>query len=79
MNQQPFHIFTKAGDARAELESIVQELGPGPPHGKGLHKVLHVSRAAQTVVFVTGAATPLATALRSRAGWIEPDRRASDA
>jgi hypothetical protein len=79
VNHQQFHIFTKTGDARDELESLLRELGPEPAESKGFHKVMHVTRAAQTVVFLTGGATPLAAALRLRPGWVEPEQETKNA
>jgi hypothetical protein len=79
MTDQPFHIFIKTGDARAEVDAALAALGSGSPRSKGFQKVLHVTRAGQTVVFLTGPGTPLAAALRGRPGWVEPERGGTDA
>lgn len=66
-----YHVFTRRGDARAEVDGILRELGVTPERG-GLHKYLFVTKADQTVVMVSGADAPLAAALRERRGWLEP-------
>jgi len=66
-----YHVFLKRGDARAEVDAVVRELG-STPEAAGLHKYIHVVPAAQTVVMVTDADAPLARALRARPGWMEP-------
>lgn len=65
-----YHIFVKRGDAADEVDSLARELGGAAR--AGLHKYLVVARAEQTVVMLDGAETPLAHALRGRAGWVEP-------
>lgn len=67
-----FPVFVKRGDALAEVDALVRELG-GSPESAGLHKILYVTRAGQTVVMVTGREAPLAQRLRERGGWEEPD------
>jgi hypothetical protein len=74
MGTQPYHIFTKAGDVRPELEDVLQGLGVEVPEQAGYHKSLYVTRANQTVVFVAGAESLLAEALRARKGWQEPEQ-----
>ncbi len=74
MNQPAYPVFIKRGDARAEVDRLLEELkrAHGSAEAAGFHKYLHVTKADQTVVFVTGRETPLAAALRGRAGWQEP-------
>jgi hypothetical protein len=73
LSNQPFHVFTRAGDARSEVEQLLAELG-GTPESTGYHKMIYVTRADQTVVFLTGPQTPVAQALRGRGGWQEPQQ-----
>ncbi|HEV2130857.1 MAG TPA: hypothetical protein VGR27_07135 [Longimicrobiaceae bacterium] len=74
MAQPEYPVFIKRGDTRAEVDRILEELkrAHGSAGAAGFHKYLHVSKANQTVVMVTGRDTPLAVALRGRAGWLEP-------
>lgn len=66
-----YPVFVKPGDAQDEVDALVRELSG--PSAAGLHKTLYVTRAAQTVVMVTGREVPLARRLRERDGWEEPD------
>jgi hypothetical protein len=70
----PSHIFTRNGDARAEVDALVRELGTATAADAGLHKMLYVTRADQTVVFLASAEIPIAAALRRRTGWREPEQ-----
>lgn len=74
MTQPQYPVFIKRGDARAEVDRVLDELkrAHGSSSAVGFHKYLHVANANQTVVMVTGRDTPLAAALRGRAGWLEP-------
>ncbi len=75
MDDADYPVFTKAGDARKEVDEILQSLkeaSSADQHALGFHKHLYVARAGMTVVFVTGRTTPLAEALRERKGWTEP-------
>ncbi len=74
MNHPAYPVFIKRGDARAEVDRILEELKRthGSAESAGFQKYLHVTKANQTVVMVTGRDTPLAAALRGRAGWLEP-------
>lgn len=69
-----YPVFIKRGDARAEVDALVKEFesGRGSPEEAGLHRLLHVTKAGQTVVMVTRRDAPLAEALRGRSGWEEP-------
>lgn len=74
----PAHpVFIKRGDARSEVDRLLEELkrAHGSAEAVGFHKYIHVTKADQTVVFVTGRDTPLAAALRGRAGWQEPQEK----
>ena len=73
MSNSSYHIFTRLGDARSEVESVLRELGVSPEDA-GFHKAIHVSRANQTVVFLTGRESLLANTLRKRKGWNEPEQ-----
>ena len=67
-------VFTRRGDARAEVDEVVHQLEEqyGPAQPVGFVKYLYVTKADQTVVLVTSRNAPLAAALRARPGWIEP-------
>jgi hypothetical protein len=70
-----YPVFIKRGDALAELQRILSRLrgsGGATDEALGLHKAMHVARAAQTVVMVTTPDAPLAARLRSTDGWAEP-------
>jgi hypothetical protein len=71
MSASGHHIMIRPGDARAEVDAALRDLAVSPEDA-GLHKVIHVTRADQTVVFLTGPDAPLACALRPRPGWQEP-------
>lgn len=77
MTAPAFPIFTRRGDARAEVDRILEDLKPvhGSAEAAGFHKYLYVTNANQTVVFVTVRDSPLAAALRGRSGWQEPMER----
>ena len=66
-----YHVFVKRGDARAEVDSLLKELGT-EPEAAGLHKYFYVAQAHQTAVMLAGGDVPLAAALRGRKGWQEP-------
>jgi hypothetical protein len=77
MERTGYHIFVKAGDATAEVEGVLRQLGAGTAVSKGLHKLLYVTRADQTVVFLHDAGAEVARALRGRPGWREPGQSGS--
>lgn len=66
-----FHVFIRRGDARAEVDSLLRQLG-STPEAAGMHKYIFVAKADQTVVMLVGPDVPLAQSLRGRAGWQEP-------
>jgi hypothetical protein len=74
MNAPTYHIFTRSGDACAEVDAVVAQLGVAAPADAGLHKCMYVTRANQTVVLLTDPDTTLARALRARTGWLEPEQ-----
>lgn len=65
-----YPVFTRTGDLRGEVERIGRELASNASEA-GLHKVIYVARANQTVVMVTDREAPLAEELRRRR-WEEP-------
>lgn len=69
-----YHVMTKQGDARAEVDAALKALeGRGiGREGSGFHKYMHVTRAEQTVVMLERRDSPLATELRGARGWTEP-------
>lgn len=67
-------VFIKRGDARGEVDRLLAELGATPAEA-GFHKYLFVTKADQTVVMVASRSSPIAGALRGRAGWVEPMER----
>lgn len=68
------HVFTKKGDARAEVDKGVAELKRmhGPDVDTGFNKYMYVTKADMTVVMVGAAGSLLAGVLRGRPGWTEP-------
>ena len=67
----PVHpVFVRPGDALAEVDALVRELGGAD--AAGLHRHMYVTRADQTVVMTTTPDVPLAAALRTRPSWLEP-------
>jgi hypothetical protein len=70
---EAFHVMTKGGDARGEVDDVLRALeARGVTRAAaGFHKYLHVTRAEQTVVMATRRDSPLAAELRGR-GWSEP-------
>ncbi|HEX8905834.1 MAG TPA: hypothetical protein VF771_13370 [Longimicrobiaceae bacterium] len=73
MPEAVHHVLTKRGDATAEVDAALRALAARgvPREASGLHKVLHVTRAGQTVAMVARRDCPLAAELRGR-GWSEP-------
>lgn len=67
-----FPVFIKQGDARAEVDAAVRQLG-ATPEDAGLHKYFYVTKAAQTVVMVSSLDSALAKALRGQPGWEQPN------
>lgn len=65
-----YPVFVRHGDALAEIDALVRELGGAEP--AGLHRHMYVTRADQTVVMTTTSDAQLAAALRARASWLEP-------
>jgi hypothetical protein len=74
MSDTVFHVLTKSGDAREEVDAALAALAERgiDREASGFHKYLHVTRAEQTVVMVARRDAPLAVELRSRTGWGEP-------
>jgi hypothetical protein len=72
--QAPFHVLTRSGDARAEVDDALRALAARgvAREASGFHKYLHVTQAEQTVVMVAARDCPLAAELRGRTGWGEP-------
>lgn len=66
-----YPVFIKRGDASAEIDGLVRELG-GSAAEAGLHKCIFAAGVMQTVAMVTSPDAPLAQRLRSRKGWTEP-------
>ena len=69
-----YHVMTKSGDARAEVDAALQALAARgvSREASGFHKYLHVTQAEQTVVMVAARDSPLVAELRARTGWAEP-------
>ena len=74
MPDAPYHVMTKRGDARGEVDGALRALAARgvSREASGFHKYLHVTNAEQTVVMVRGRDCALAAALRAIAGWGEP-------
>ncbi len=74
MSPPEYPVFIRRGDARAEVDRLLAELKTvhGSASQAGFHKYLYVTKADQTVVFVTRRDAPIAVALRGRGGWQEP-------
>jgi hypothetical protein len=70
----PFHVFTKDGDALAEVDDALRALAARgvTREASGFAKYLHVTQAQQTVVMLESRESPLAAELRGRPGWREP-------
>lgn len=67
------HVFTRRGDASAEVEGLLREFrADGTPEEAGFVRYFYVTRAEQTVVLVASREAPFAVRLRSLAGWQEP-------
>ena len=68
------HVFTKKGDARAEVDKALAEMKRmyGPDVDVGFGKYMYVTKADMTVVMVGAADSLLAGVLRRRPGWTEP-------
>jgi hypothetical protein len=74
MSAPEHHVFTRRGDARAEVDRLLTELkrAHGAEVDAGFHKYMHVTKADMTVVMTHAADSLLARALRGRPGWMEP-------
>ena len=74
MSSPEYHVFTRKGDSRAEVDRLLAELkrAHGADVDAGFHKYMYVSKADMTVVMVHAADSLLAAALRARPGWTEP-------
>lgn len=66
-----FPVFVKRGDFRAEVDTLVREMGVTPEEA-GLEKYIYVTQGNQTVVMVASRDARLAESLRRRPGWLEP-------
>ena len=64
------HVLTKVGDASAEVEAALREIGGA--EAAGLHRHLYVTRANQTVVIAAGPESQIVKVLRRWPGWLEP-------
>lgn len=65
------YIMTKLGDATAEVEAALREVGSADE--AGLHRYFFVTRAGQTVVMAAGRDAPIALTLRRTGGWEQPE------
>ncbi|HEX2188067.1 MAG TPA: hypothetical protein VHG51_04180 [Longimicrobiaceae bacterium] len=74
MSTPEYHVLTRRGDARAEVDRALAGLKGelGAEADTGFHKYMFVTKADMTVVMVEAAGSPLARALRGRPGWTEP-------
>ena len=74
MAGDPYHVMTKSGDARAEVDGVLRALAARgvSREASGFHKYLHVTQVEQTVVMLASRGCPLAAELRGRTGWGEP-------
>lgn len=74
MPDELYHVLTRRGDARGEVDDALRALAARgvSREASGFHKYLHVTNAEQTVVMVRGRGCPLAAELRAVAGWGEP-------
>lgn len=70
-SDREYPVLIKRGDAHREVDQLLDELRLSPDEA-GLHKCIVVARANQTVVMVTDRAAPIARALRTHMGWLEP-------
>ncbi len=78
MEQPEYHIFTRQGDGRAEVDAALDRLKARgvSREASGFAKYLFVTRAEQTVVFAESRQSPIAAELRGLAGWREPGDQA---
>jgi hypothetical protein len=74
------YIFTRQGDATAEVDEIARRLRGelGSDAASGFVKFFYVTKADSTVVFLAGPDAPFAAELRARRGWMEPARLAGN-
>lgn len=70
MSEPEYLVLIRAGDATAEVESALRGLGMSREEA-GLHRLLFVTRANQTVVMARDAEAPIAALLLDR-GWAAP-------
>ncbi|CAN5854286.1 hypothetical protein BH23GEM6_BH23GEM6_23790 [soil metagenome] len=63
-------VLIRAGDAITEVDRALRSLGMDA-EAAGLHRVLFVTRANQTVAMVRDVGAPIATLLLAR-GWTAP-------
>ena len=74
MSVPEYHVLTRKGDSRAEVDRLLAELkrAHGIDVDAGFHKYMHVTQTNMTVVMVRSVDSLLAVALRGRPGWTGP-------
>lgn len=74
MSKPEYHVFTRKGDSRSEVDRLLAELkrAHGADVDAGFHKYMYVSKADMTVVMLHPGESLLSRALRGRPGWTEP-------
>ncbi len=74
MSSPEYHVFTRKGDSRAEVDRLLAELkrAHGADVDAGFHKYMYVTKADLTVVMLHPGESLLSRALRGRPGWTEP-------
>jgi hypothetical protein len=74
MSTPEYHVFTRKGDSRPEVDRLLAELkrAHGANVDAGFHKYMYVTKADLTVVMLHPGEFLLSRALRGRPGWTEP-------
>lgn len=74
MSTPEYHVFTRRGDSRSEVDRLLAELkrAHGADVDAGFHKYMYVTKADLTVVMLHPGESLLSRALRGRPGWTEP-------
>ena len=77
MSDAMYHVFTRPGDAVAEVEAALAALQSRgvSRDDAGLYKCMYVTRADQTVLMTESRDSALAAEVRGRGGWSEPGDR----
>jgi hypothetical protein len=70
MSDQDYFVLIRRGDATAEVESALRQSGLSAERA-GVHRMLFVTRAHQTVVMARDARAPIVALLLER-GWTAP-------